>query len=122
MLSYTVYKLFHILGMLLVFVAAGGAAVHAAAGGDKEANPLRRGLVIAHGVGLVLLLVAGFGMLARIGASAASGWVFGKLAIWLIMGASTVLPYKVRGLAGAMLSLLPLLGALAAYLALYKPF
>lgn len=122
MLSYGVYKIFHLLGMLLVFAAAGGVAVHAAVGGDKEANPLRRTVAIGHGIGLVLMLVAGFGMLAKIGASVASGWLLTKVAIWLVLGASTVLPYKVRGLAGAMLSLLPLLGALAAYMAIYKPF
>lgn len=122
MLSYGVYKIFHLFGMLLVFAAAGGAAVHAANGGDKDSNPVRRTLAISHGVGLLLLLVAGFGMLARIGASPASGWVWAKVAIWLVLGAATVLPYKARGLAGALLTMLPLLGALAAYLAIYKPF
>jgi hypothetical protein len=44
------------------------------------------------------------------------------MVIWLVLGASTVLPYKARSLAGAMLALIPLLGALAAYLAINKPF
>jgi SAM-dependent methyltransferase len=95
MLTYGAYKILHILGMLLIFAAAGGVAVHAASGGDKAGNPARRAVAIAHGVGLVLMLVAGFGMLARIGDSVASGWVLGKVAIWLVMGAATVLPYKV---------------------------
>lgn len=122
MLSYGVYKIFHLLGMFLVFVSIGGVAVHAASGGDRDSNPVRRRLAISHGVGLLLLLVAGFGMLARIGASPASGWVWAKVLIWLALGAATVLPYRARGLAGAMLTLVPLLGALAAYLAIYKPF
>jgi len=122
MVSYDIYKILHLFGMFLVFAAVGGVAVHAATGADKSANPLRRSLVVLHGVGLLLLLVAGFGMLARIGMSPASGWVWAKVVIWLVLGASTVLPYRARSLAGAMLTLVPMLGALAAYLAIYKPF
>lgn len=122
MLGYEVYKILHILGILLVFSALGGVAVHAAGGGDRASNPSRRALAISHGVGLLLMLVAGFGMLAKIGISPASGWVWAKVVIWLVLGACTVLPYRARSLAGAMLTLLPLLGTLAAYLAIYKPF
>ena len=56
MLSYGVYKLFHLLGIFLVFVAVGGVTVHAAGGGDKESNPARRALTISHGIGLLLML------------------------------------------------------------------
>ena len=122
MVSYGVYKILHLLGIFLVFVAVGGVSVHAASGGDKSSNPLRRTLAISHGLGLILALVAGFGMLARIGSSPAEGWVWAKVLIWLVLGASTALPYRARSLAGVMLTLIPLLGALGAYLAIYKPF
>ena len=122
MLSYSVYKLLHYFGMFLIFTAVGGVTVHAAGGGDKESNPARRALAVSHGIGLLLMAVAGFGMLAQIGVSAMGGWLWAKIIIWLVLGAATVLPYKARSLAGAMLMLVPLLGALAAYLAIYKPF
>lgn len=122
MISLEMYKLLHLLGMMMVFVALGGVAIHAATGASRQANPNRRTLAILHGVGLLLMLVAGFGMLARLGASMNAGWVWTKIVIWLILGASSVLPYKSRGLATAMLGLLPFLGLLAAYMALYKPF
>ncbi len=122
MLSYEVYKILHLLGMFLVFVAIGGVCVHAANGGDKDSNSLRRSLAVSHGIGLVLLLIAGFGMLAKTGQSPAAGWVWGKVAIWLVLGASTALPYRARGFAGVLLTLVPLLGVVAAYLAINKPF
>lgn len=122
MISLNVYKLLHLLGVMMVFIALGGVAIHAATGASRQSNPNRRALGVLHGVGLLLLLVAGFGMLPRLGASMTGGWLWTKVVIWLLLGGATVLPYKGRSLASAMLGLVPLLGLLAAYLAIYKPF
>ncbi len=122
MLSYGVYKIIHLLGVFLVLTAIGGVSVYAANGGDKDSNSLRRSLAISHGLGLVLVLIAGFGMLARIGGSPASGWVLAKVVIWLLLGAATALPYRARSLGGVLITLVPLLAVLAGYLALNKPF
>ena len=102
----------------MVLGAAGGVAVHAANGGRRDDNSLRGLLAAMHGVGLVLSLVAGFGML---GASL-PGWAWAKLAIWLFFGASLTLVYRSQALARSMVVTLPLLAAVAAWLALYKPF
>ncbi len=117
-MPYTVYKLLHVLGALMVLAAAGGVAVHAANGGRREDNAQRGLLAAMHGVGLVLSVVAGFGML---GASL-PGWAWAKLAIWLLFGASLTLAYRGQTLARALIVVLPLLAAAAAWLALYKPF
>ncbi|MDE2849323.1 MAG: hypothetical protein OXP74_01765 [Acidobacteriota bacterium] len=113
-----VYKLLHVLGAVMVLAAAGGVAVHAANGGRREDNQLRGLLAAMHGVGLVLSVVAGFGML---GASL-PGWAWAKLVIWLCFGAALTLPYRRQDLAKPLVVILPLLAALAAYLSLYKPF
>lgn len=121
-MSYNVYKLLHLLGGAMIFVSLGGIVVHAIGGGDKESNPARKPLAILHGVGLVFLLVAGFGMLARLGLSMSGGWIWTKVVIWVILGAASVLPYRSQPLARSLLVLLPLLGMLAGFLAIYKPF
>jgi hypothetical protein len=124
MIPYSIYKLFHLFGILMAFVALAGTAAHAAAGGERTRNPLRRSLSILHGVGWVLIALGGFGMLARIGVDHGArfpGWVWGKLAIWLITGGLIALPYRRPALAGPALLALPALGALAASLALFKP-
>ena len=122
MISYSLYKVVHLLGILLVFTALGGVVAHAASGGSKDSNSFRRQLALAHGIGILLIFITGFGLLASTGASMASGWVLGKILIWLFLGAATVLPYRSQSLDRALLLLLPLVGGIAAYLAIFKPF
>ncbi len=121
-MSYLAYKLLHVLGVLLVLAAAGGVAVHAATGGRREDNDLRGVLASMHGVGLILSVVTGFGLLARLGAGMPPTWAWAKLVIWLFFGAALTLPYRNTSLARALVVALPLLAAIASYLAMYKPF
>ena len=122
MFPYELYKILHVIGILAVWTALGALALHGAAGGTKETNPFRKGTAITHGVGMLLILVGGFGMLARLGASAGHGWVGAKLLIWLLVGGMVALPLRKPALAGPIFFALPVLGGLAAAIALYKPF
>ncbi|MBO6575434.1 MAG: hypothetical protein JJ896_08465 [Rhodothermales bacterium] len=113
------YKVLHLLGLMLVFAALGGAAIEAAL---KE-KPWKKMHAILHGSGLFLLLLGGFGMLARLGIiSGWPGWVWAKLAIWVILGGSLTAMRKMPERGRPLLFGAILLGTLAAYLALYKPF
>lgn len=125
MISHRVYELIHIVGILFLFSALGALALHAAGGGTKESNRTYRVAMIAHGVALFLILLGGFGMLARIGMShgaLSAGWVWVKLIIWGALGAAIVLPYRRPEWARTLFFLAPLLGVVAAAMALYKPF
>lgn len=122
MISLTVYKVVHLLGIMLTITALGGMAVHAANGGTRRESLTRSLTTAVHGTGLLLVLVAGFGMLARLGASAASGWVMVKLAIWLLLGGAALVPYRRPQLARAVFIAVPLLAVLAGIMALTKPF
>jgi hypothetical protein len=121
--SYSVYKLLHVFGILLLFLALGGISVHAANGGERARN-VARGLVgLFHGLGLVIILVGGFGMLARLGIMGAiPAWIWPKVVIWLLMGAAVIVPYRRPEWSKPMLFVLPLLGTLAAFFAIYKPW
>lgn len=119
-MSYEIYKIAHLLGLSLVVLSLGGIALHAINGGSKASNSFRKGVMITHGVGLLLLLVAGFGMLARLGITGMPGWVIGKIVIWLILGALVGLAYK-QQLARKVWVAVPLLVVLAAALAIVKP-
>ncbi|MGJ4789342.1 hypothetical protein [Leptospira koniambonensis] len=128
MISYPVYKLIHILGILFLFSAYGGLALHVLGGGTKENAP-KKFIASAHGIGMMLVLLGGFGMLGRIGlldsfASLISlpGWVIAKIAIWLIFGGLLTAYYKKPEFAKILWFGLPVLGTFSAYLALYKPF
>ncbi|MEZ4701338.1 MAG: hypothetical protein R2834_13460 [Rhodothermales bacterium] len=123
MIDILVYKLVHLLGIMMLFVAVGGAFVHSFNGGLKSENRWRSVIAISHGVGLTLILLGGFGMLARLNiAWPWPGWVFVKLGIWVVFGGITAVIQKM-GRGGSWLwYVILLLGFTAAYLALYKPF
>jgi hypothetical protein len=116
-MSYEIYKIIHLLGLTLVVLSLGGIAMHSINGGTKGTNVFKKGAMITHGVGLLLLLVAGFGMLARLGIHSFPLWVVAKLVIWLLLGAAAVVAYK-RGLARAVWVVVPLLVVTAAALAI----
>lgn len=116
------YKVIHYLGLALLFVALGGTVSYTINGGDKEDNKARKLIAAGHGTAMLLLLVAGFGMLAKLGASVSSAWVIGKLVIWLVLGgALAFIPKAKKDGAKVLLFVLPLLAAAAAYLAIHKP-
>ena len=124
MFPYQLYKVVHILGIALLVTALGAVALHAVNGGLKRDNRARALVAAMHGVGLLLVLVGGFGMLARLGfphGAMFPGWLLVKLAVWGLLGAAIALPYRRPTLARLMLVVVPLLAALAAYMAVYKP-
>lgn len=116
------YKLLHLTGVMMLFTG-----VSALLFADK-AGSWRKPALMMHGIGLLLLLLGGFGMLAKLGAGApevysfTSAWVLIKLVIWLFFGAAIVLAKRgvLRGQQGWWVCILA--GAVAAWAALFKPF
>jgi hypothetical protein len=122
-MSYNFYKILHIAAVLGVFASLGAVAFHALNGGNRLGSTGRRLVAALHGGGLLLVLVAGFGLLARLDlATAWPGWVWAKLGVWLVAGALVSVPYRKPALARPVLVALPLLGLAAAWLAIAKPF
>ncbi len=120
-MSYEFYKVLHLIGLFSVWAALGAVALHAMNGGTRASNAARGLIAGTHGFGLVAILVAGFGMLAK-HKIPMDGWVGGKLALWLVMGALLALPMRKPELAKPMWFALPILGGIGAWLAIYKPF
>jgi Na+/H+ antiporter NhaB len=78
---------------------------------------------MVHGLGVLFILVGGFGMLARLGlVSAMPGWIIAKLVIWVLVASAAGWVYRGAGVARAFLLALPFIALLAAFFALYKPF
>ena len=124
MFSHQFYNVVHIVGIVLVMSALGALALHSAAGGTRQTNPARALVASMHGVGMLLILVAGFGMLARMGivqGGSFPAWLWVKIGVWVLLAAATILPYRRPALGRPLLLALPLLGGLAAYMAIYKP-
>lgn len=112
MISYSVYKLVHILsifGLLMMTTAA-------------FYSPERRKLyAIAIGILGFLVLLGGFGALARLGVGMTS-WVIAKVVIWLIIvGGASVAIKRLPHLRSKILPGVWILSTLAAIFAIYKP-
>lgn len=119
MISLQVYNVAHVLGAFLLMTGLGALAVYALAGYGANAGASKLA-AMAHGIGLLLILVAGFGQLARLG-TGFSGWVWAKIVIWLLLGAAGFLMRRSPRLASLMLLLAPLLGGVAVWLGVFKP-
>ena len=123
MIPYVVYKVMHLIGNFMVVAALGGLMVHLINGGSKE-HGFRKGIAMTHGIGLLLSLVGGFGALARLGIAQEGlpGWVYVKVAIWLIFGGMTAILVRKKEFAKSLWILTFLLVGIGAYLAGAKPF
>jgi len=78
---------------------------------------------ISHGLGLLLILVSGFGMAARLGlVSGLPGWVHAKLGIWVLLGLAVSLAKRKGAIGWPVFVLLVGLGTTAAFIAVNKPF
>lgn len=125
MLPYGFYKIVHLIGITAAWTALGALALHHANGGTKEGNRGRKAVAALHGIGVLLILIGGFGMLARLGFQHGAnfpGWLWVKLATWALIAVALLLPTRAPALAKPMLFVLPLLAGLATAMAVYKPF
>ena len=121
------YTTIHVGAIMLMYIALGGLAVLAStAGTETDAKPIRRYLTMLHGLALVVIFVAGFGLMSKKlglgGPGEWPGYIWLKLVLWLVLGGSTVMLRRKPSLMRPMMIILPALGVVAGYIALYKPF
>jgi len=123
-MDYPLIKLCHLVGIFLLFLGLGGMAFAAKAGFGPAKRQLRFAASFCHAGGLLFIVASGVGMLASLGLLHGDppGWVKAKFVIWLIMAGSIVLAAKFNRALWMLILGWVLLGAAAAYLALYKPF
>ncbi|WP_208861381.1 hypothetical protein [Leptospira brenneri] len=110
--------------MYLLFLSLGGIALFTINGGKKSENKFKTVVAITHGVGLLLIIIAGFGLMKfrGISHSALPVWVILKIVIWLLFGGLMAPAYKSPKLAKILWFVFPILGLCSAYLAFYQPF
>lgn len=118
-MPYTIYKLLHFIGIFAIYLGYGGLIFRAALGSDDKG--LRKFGAISSGIGLFLVLLGGFGMMARLGYSYTSGWLFIKLIVFVILGGMVALINRKPELNKVWFFLILFLGALASYAGIFKP-
>jgi hypothetical protein len=122
-MPYEIYKLAHLLGIFVLLITLVLPFMHFVRSGTRTDFPNRRTLVLTHGAASFLVLLGGFGMLARLGIvhDGLPDWILLKLAIWLLLSAALALSLRAAAVARVVLVAAPLLALLAAGIAIYKP-
>lgn len=121
-MSYEFYKVLHLLGLILLFFGFGGLLVPAFAKVELK-KPARLMGFLTHGLGLLFILVSGFGMAARLGlVSGLPSWVHAKIGIWVLLGIAISLVKRKGYIGWPVAILLWGLGMTAAFIAINKPF
>jgi len=119
-MSYATYKIMHLSGLMLLFLSLGAQILNHGLGGKKK-HAWKKLVGMTHGLGMLLLLVGGFGLLARLQIHNFPAWVIVKLVIWLGLGALFGLVFKIKKASAVWWGALAL-GMTAAYLGVTKPF
>lgn len=121
-MSYQFYKVLHLLGLMLLFFGFGGLLIAAYA--RVELKKSARIMAFAtHGLGLLLIVVSGFGMAARLGlVQGLPSWVQAKVGIWFLLAIGISLVKRKGSIGWPVAILLWGLGTTAAYIAINKPF
>ena len=126
-MSFEFYRVVHIFGIVLLFTTLGGLAMFSlltrgANADEAEVATTRKRIAMLHGIAMLVILVAGFGLMAKSGLMKTwPTWIFGKLAIFVTLGAALAFVRKTGAMGRTWLVVLPLLGLCAALLAVYKP-
>jgi hypothetical protein len=112
-MSLEFYKWIHLLGLMMLFCGLAGL---------WGSRSMGRSLSLLHGIGMLFLLVGGFGMMARMGiVQGWPGWIYVKLCVWLALGAGIALAKRKSHWGMKLIGLWIGLGALAAYMGIFKP-
>lgn len=106
-----IYQVLHAVGILMVFLGYGALLARSMAAPDNVS--VRKLGSITSGIGLVLILVAGFAMISKFGYSFTAPWLIVKMLVWLALGGLIVLINRKPQLALMLWWLLLALGAIA---------
>ena len=120
-MSYEFYKILHHAGLFMVFLSLGAYLLNAFSEGGRQFRG-RRLVMVTHGIGMLVVFVAGFGLIASLQIPTPWPlWIYVKLGIWLLIGLLILVAMKRSALSGFLWFAAIILGTCAAYLARIKP-
>jgi len=96
----SIYHVFHLVGILMLFLGYGALLARSMAG-STDAKVRKLGSITS-GIGLVLIIVAGFGLMAKSYGNNFEPWMIVKLVIWLVLGGLIALINRKPALAVAL--------------------
>ena len=114
-----IYQILHLSGLVLVFLSLGGAVVRSMSKSDEPA--IRKLVGMSHGIGMLLVFIAGFGLIAKTGVGF-QAWVFIKIGIWILLAVLFAIINRKPDLAGTLWYMVLLVAVIAIILVYRKPF
>lgn len=109
-MSPQIYHVLHLVGLVCVFIGFGALL-----------SGYSKGAMKWHGIGLLISLISGFGMVAKMQLPMTSKWLIVKMVLWLVLGFLPVLVKK--GVSPkTVVTIAALVGVTLAYLGYMKPF
>lgn len=119
-MTYEFYKILHIVAIFVLLSVS--AVIYMLAGRRDIVFSGRSRFMGILGVCLILILVSGFGMLARLGLTTTMPlWVIGKIAIWLTIGILPAFARRFQRYAYSIWFMTLVLASFAVALAIYHP-
>lgn len=115
-----IYHILHLAGILMLFLGYGALLGRSLIGSD-DARVKKLGSVTS-GIGLLLILIAGFALISKMNYSFFAPWILVKLAVWLALGGLIVLINRKPALAVPLWWLLIALGVLASAMVYWGRF
>lgn len=106
-----IYNVIHLVSVMAVFAALASVAA-------TDSDKCKKSGAILHGVALILILVSGFGMLAKYQLGF-PWWIIVKLVIFLAMGAMLTVAKRRVLPCGAVIGIILALGTIAAILGVF---
>jgi len=121
-MSYEFYKIVHLTGIVLLFCGLVGLLTLKMAGAEVSGKT-KKLIFSSHGVGAFLVLLGGFGLLARLNlAQNIPTWAYAKLLIWLLAGGAIALVKRKGQMGWPIFAILMILFITAECLAILKTF
>ncbi|HSG30913.1 MAG TPA: hypothetical protein VLB82_05140 [Thermodesulfobacteriota bacterium] len=120
MISYETYKVLHVAAVFFLLFSLSTYLIVI----NSNIEKFKKLAGIMHGISMFIVLLGGFGLLARLGIIHGMDWppwVWGKLVIWVIMGGMTFFIKKLQPQAAILWFTVPILAIIAVYFAVYKP-
>ena len=110
-MDYNVYKIIHLVGISILGLGVGGMM----AGGEK-----RKAFAICQGIGLVVMLVSGFGLLAKLKLGYPS-FAIVKTVLWVVIAMLPMIFRKLKLPVGVAILISLSLVSIMAWLGVMKP-
>ena len=106
-----IYKIIHVTGIALIAIGTGGMLAN---------GTTRKSFAMAQGIGLLVMLVSGFGLLGRLGLGFPH-FAIVKTVLWLVIGMLPMIFRKLKPPLGVAIAISLALVAVMAWLGVVKP-